>query len=186
MNARISSRLAGPTLLTLLLPAAAAAQQLQESTVVNPSLSQLPNLHPLVVHVPIMLLIVAALTQVACFFVWKRQLDWMTFLLLAGGVVGAFLSGEVFHPHTVGLTPAAQQVIELHDTWADYTIWSSVLALILKGVSLFWLRGPRWAEIAVTLVLAFSAVAVSITGHYGGTLVYLHGVGVQGNFVEGD
>ena len=186
MNTRICSPLAATSLLAMLLPAAGLAQQIQESTVVNPSLSELPNLHPLVVHIPIVLLIVALLTQVASFFVWKRQLDWMTFLLLAGGVVGAFLSGEVFHPHTTGLTDAARQVMDHHDRWADYTIWSSALALLLKGASLFWLRGPQWAEIVVTLVLVFSAVAVSVTGHYGGTLVYLHGVGVQGNFVEGD
>ena len=184
MIARISFRLAGTTVLTLLLCAVAAAQQLRESTVVDPSLSDFPNLHPLVVHVPIVLLIVAVLTQLASFFVWRKQLDWITLLVLAGGVAGAFLSGEVFHPHTTGLTEAAQRVMDRHDTWADYTIWSSAVALLLKGLSLFWLRGPRWAEILVTAVLVFSAVAVSVTGHYGGTLVYLHGVGVQGNYVE--
>ena len=184
MNAHYLPRLSGALLLTFLLPIAAAAQQLQESKVVNPSLSELPNLHPLVVHVPIMLLIVALVTQLASFFLWRRQLDWITFLLLAGGVAGAFLAGEVFHPHTTGLTDAAKEVMDRHDTWADYTIWSSALALVLKGVSLFWLSGVRWMEIVVSLVLAFSAVAVSVTGHYGGTLVYLHGVGVQGNFVE--
>ncbi|WP_116125311.1 DUF2231 domain-containing protein [Lewinella sp. IMCC34183] len=173
-------------ILASLFPLVAVGQQLQESSVVSPSLSELPNLHPLVVHVPIMMLVLAVVTQLASFFVWKKQLDWVTFLMLAGGVVGAFLAGEVFHPHTKGLTDAAQQTMKLHDTWADYTIWSSVVALVLKGLSLFVLAGKRWLEIVTTLVLAFSAVAVSITGHYGGTLVYIHGVGVQGNYVEAE
>ena len=171
-------------ILILVLPLYAGAQQIQESTIVKASFSDFSNLHPLVVHIPIMLLLVALVSQVASFFVWKKQLDWVTFLALAGGVAGAFLAGGVFHPHTTNLTPAAQQVIRLHDTWADYTMWSSVVALILKGVSLFWLTGRRAIEIATTIILLFSAVAVSVTSHYGATLVYIHGVGVQGNFVS--
>ena len=171
-------------LLPILLTATAlTGQQIQESSVVDASLSDFSNLHPLVVHIPIVLLLVAVATQIASFFVWKLQLDWVTFLALVGATVGAFLAGEVFHPHTTNLSPAAQQVIDTHDTWADYTIWSAVLATVLKGVDLFWLRA-RWVAIVTTIVLVFSAVAVSVASHYGATLVYIHGVGVQGNFVE--
>ncbi len=46
----------------------------------------------------------------------------------------------------------------LHDMWADYMIWSSVLAY-----------RPGLAG----------------DPHYGGTLVYIHGVGVQSNYVSG-
>ncbi len=172
-------------LLTLLLPLGSFAQQLQESSVVDASLSDFPNLHPLIVHVPIMLLVVALATQVGSFFVWKKPLDWVTVLALAGGVAGAVLAGEIFHPHTSGLPPAAQQVLELHDTYAGWTIWLSAAALVLKGVSHWLLRDRRWLEVLATLVLAGSAVTVSLAAHYGGTLVYIHGVGVQGNYVEG-
>ena len=171
-------------LVSILLTATVlTGQQIQESSVVDASLSDFSNLHPLVVHIPIVLLLVAVATQIASFFVWKLQLDWVTFLALVGATVGAFLAGEVFHPHTTNLSPAAQQVIDTHDTWADYTIWSAVLATVLKGVDLFWLRA-RWVAIVTTIVLVFSAVAVSVASHYGATLVYIHGVGVQGNFVE--
>ena len=171
-------------LVSILLTATVlTGQQIQESSVVDASLSDFSNLHPLVVHIPIVLLLVAVATQIASFFVWKLQLDWVTFLALVGATVGAFLAGEVFHPHTTNLSPAAQQVIDTHDTWADYTIWSAVLATVLKGVDLFWLRA-RWVAVVTTIVLVFSAVAVSVASHYGATLVYIHGVGVQGNFVE--
>ncbi len=57
-----------PLLLAIVLPAVGFAQRIEESAVVNASLSDFPNLHPLVVHVPIMLLLLAAGTQLATFF----------------------------------------------------------------------------------------------------------------------
>ncbi len=169
----------------IVLPAMGFAQRIEQSSVVNASLSDFPNLHPLVVHVPIMLLLLAVCTQLATFFVWKKPLDWITLLLLLGGVAGALAASELTHPHTQGLTPAAQQVLNLHDTYAEWTLWLSVTALVLKGVNLWVLTNRRWLEVMVAVVVAGSAVTVGLAAHYGGTLVYLHGVGVQGNYVEG-
>ncbi|MBB4079408.1 putative membrane protein [Lewinella aquimaris] len=174
------------SILTIVFPLGTYAQQLQESPVVEASLSDFANLHPLIVHVPIMLLIVAVATQIGSLFIWKKPLDWVTFLALTGGVAGAVMAGVVFHPHTTGLTPAAQQVLEQHDSYAYWTMWLSAAALVLKGISMWLLQDKRWLEIVTTLILAGSAVTVSLAAHYGGTLVYIHGVGVQGNYVEGD
>ncbi|CAH1002593.1 hypothetical protein LEM8419_03465 [Neolewinella maritima] len=172
-------------LLTIVLPVLGVAQQIEESSVVNASLAEFSNLHPLVVHVPIMLLLLATCTQLATFFIWKEPLDWITLLLLAGGVAGALAASNFTHPHTHGLTPAAQQVLNLHDTYAGWTLGLSVAALVMKGVSLWILRGRRWLEIVVLLAVGGSASTVGMAAHYGGTLVYIHGVGVQGNYMEG-
>ncbi len=134
-------------LLLLFLPAIGVAQQLAESSVVQASLSDFPNLHPLVVHVPIMLLIIAASTQLASLFLWNKPLNWITLLLLLGGVAGAVASSEWTHPHTHDLTPTAQQVLSLHDAYASWTLWLSGTALALKGVSLWGLKivnGSNW------------------------------------------
>lgn len=172
-------------LLAIVLPAVGFAQRIEESAVVNASLSDFPNLHPLVVHVPIMLLLLAAGTQLATFFLWRKPLDWITLLFLVGGVAGVVGASNLTHPHTHDLSPAAQQVLSLHDTYADWTLWLSVAALVLKGISLWVLTARRWLEVVVSVVVAGSAVTVGLAAHYGGTLVYLHGVGVQGNYVEG-
>jgi uncharacterized membrane protein len=172
-------------LIIFLLPLLSRAQQLQESTVADAALSDLPNLHPVVVHVPIMLLAVALVTQIGSLFKWKKPLDWVTLLVLAGGVAGALGAGLVFHPHTHGLTPAAQQVLDSHDTYAYWTMGLSGAALLLKIAGMWLIAGQRWLELLTTLVLAGSAFTVGMAGHYGGTLVYIHGVGVQGNYVEG-
>ena len=55
---------------------------------------------------------------------------------------------------------------------------------LLKIVSLFWVKLKRGFEIAVFLVMAFSAYSVSEAGHYGSQLVYIEGVGPQGKYIE--
>jgi uncharacterized membrane protein len=156
---------------------------IRESNVVHAGLSDLPNLHPIVVHFPIMLLLLALLSQLAAFFIWRSQLDIITFILLVGGALGAYAAGNWFHPHTQNLTVAAEAVLAQHDIYADYTVWTSIAGVILKAISLWLYKGKLWLEVVITLVLAGSAVSVGLAGHYGGTLAYVHGVGVQGNFV---
>jgi hypothetical protein len=75
-------------------------------------------------------------------------------------------------------------VLEQHDKFAEWTIYSSAIAATLKLVSVFLLKQNRLFEILVFLVLAFSAYSVSEAGHYGSQLVYLEGVGPQGNYLE--
>ena len=101
-----------------------------------------------------------------------------------GGFIGAYLVSTVFHPHTGELGEAAKQVLARHDQYADYTIWASGLALLLKIVSHFFLQRKWWMETLVVLALAGAAFSVSKAGHYGATLVHLHGVGPQGRYLE--
>lgn len=169
-----------------LIPVLGVAQQLQESTVVNAALSDFPNLHPIVVHLPVVLLPLALLSQLASFFIWRKPLGWVTLACLLGGIAGAILAVTLTHPHTHDLTPAASQVLGLHDKYSEWTLWLSGAALVGKGLSLWLLPDRRWLEVLITLVICGAAYTVSMTGHYGGTLVYIHGVGVQGNFIEGE
>lgn len=148
------------------------------------ALDEFDNLHPLVVHFPIVLLLFAALLQGIQLFVLKRNLDWVILFLIGTGFIGAYVAGTYVHPHTHGLTDIAQKVLDNHDKYADWTIWSSALAAVLKVISLFWIKLNRGFEIAVLLVMAFSAFSVSQAGHYGAQLVYIQGVGPQGQYLE--
>jgi len=147
-------------------------------------LDEFDNLHPLVVHFPIVLLLFAALLQCIQLFVLKRNLDWVILFLIGAGFIGAYVAGTYVHPHTHGLSDVAQKVLDNHDRYADWTVWSSALAAVLKLVSLFWIKLKRGFEIAVFLVMAFSAFSVAQAGHYGAQLVYIQGVGPQGQFLE--
>ena len=146
-------------------------------------LDEFPNLHPLVVHFPIVLLLFAVFLQLIQLFVLKRTLDWVILLMVGTGCIGAYVAGTFVHPHTEGLTEIAKKVLEQHDKYALWTLWSSALAAVLKIVSLFWYKLKRGFEIGVFVVMAFAAYSVAQAGHYGSQLVYIEGVGPQGKYL---
>lgn len=156
----------------------------EETGLVHADLSDFPSLHPLIVHFPIVLLLLAALSQLAGFFVYREALNWVTLFLLAGGFVGAWIAGTWVHPHTHGLSNTAAEVLELHEGWAAWTFWTSLTALLVKGTNQFILRQNLIAEFVIAVMLFVSAGFVSLTGHYGAQLVHIEGVGAQGDFLE--
>jgi len=143
-----------------------------------------PTLHPLVVHFPIVLLLLAALSQAAGLFVFKNELSWVTLFLVAGGFIGAYVAGSYVHPHTDGISEYAEKVLEEHETFASYTTWLGGIALLLKLASHFLLKRKLWAEVVVAVVLIAAAYSVSTAGHYGAQLIHIEGIGAQGKFLE--
>lgn len=150
---------------------------------VQADFDEFPNLHPMVVHFPIVLLLFAAILQLIQLFVMKHTMDWVILLIVGSGFIGAYAAGTLVHPDTEGLTEMAKKVLEEHDKYASWTVWSSTVAAVMKLVSLFWFKLRRGFEIAVLLVMAFSAYSVSQAGHYGSQLVYIEGVGPQGKYL---
>ena len=143
-----------------------------------------PNLHPLVVHVPVMMLPLAALLQLIGFFVFKREISWIVLGIVAFGFIGAYAASNWTHPHVTGLPDAVQKVYDAHDTYASWTLWLSGIAVLLKLGSHFFLQRAVWAEGIVVVVLLASTYTVSIAGHYGSQLVHVEGVGPQGDYLE--
>lgn len=146
--------------------------------------SDFPNLHPLVVHFPIVLLLLAFFSQIAALFVYRKPLSWVTLLLLAGGFLGALLASQVFHAHAEGLSESAHEIFETHESLASVTLWLSGIALVFKIISHFVFDAKKWAEWIVLLVITGAAVTVSLTGHLGSQMVYLEEIGPGGNKVE--
>ena len=126
------------------------------STNPNPGLSEFPSKHPMIVHFPIVLLLVAFFTQLASFFIWGKELSMVTLVLLAGGAIGAYIASNFAHPHTTELNDVAAQLLTLHEDYAAYAKWSSIVALVLKTISHFFLKRKLWGEILIALILAGS------------------------------
>lgn len=150
------------------------------------TLADFPKLHPLVVHIPIMFLILAFLTQLVSFFVFKRELSWVTLFLVVIGFIGAYLSSGIFHggdPHLSMLDAVTRATFEKHEQFANYTVWISGLASLAKIISHFFLKRKTIAELVVLLLLAGCSYTVAVTGDMGARLVHIDGIGIQGRYL---
>lgn len=143
-----------------------------------------PNYHPLVVHFPIVLLIVAALFQVLAFFVYKNEFSFASLLLLFLGTITVWLASNTFHAHAANLPEPLKTLFDEHELMADYTWWLALAALIVKAGSHFYLKRKWWSESLVLALLVGASITVSIAGHHGAQLVHMGGVGPKGQFLE--
>jgi uncharacterized membrane protein len=146
------------------------------------SLSDFPTLHPLVVHIPVTFIPIAFLFSLLNLFLAHRTFVWLTLGFALVGLLGGFIAAFSLHPHTSGLTEAASVTLQKHDYFAYGTLWLT-LAGSLAALTCIW-KPIRIVKAGLCALLLLSALAVAITGHYGGTLAYVHGVGVQGQFLS--
>lgn len=152
------------------------------------SFTSLPNLHPALVHFPIVLLMLAPALDLASLLLRRHR--WLDHAATVATLVGAgsawvvFLSGRFAADGLGQVAPAAQGAISRH---ANMAWWVVVTALFLGAWRVFWLwqrgRGDRpGASVrrGVGIVLgALVAVLLSLTADLGGALVYRHGLGVS-------
>lgn len=155
--------------------------------------SQLPNLHPAVIHFPIALLPVALAFDAASLVPVlrrRRTLDAATTTLYVVTALAAWAStwsgGEAEHSLT-GLPGSVRRLIHEHEESAErflYTI--AVVALVRLAVTWWGSRGGRGERplgLALRgLVLAGGVgamVFLTITADLGGGLVYRSGVAVM-------
>lgn len=153
------------------------------STVVRDlTLADFPTLHPLVVHVPVTFIPAALVFAVLGLFSSRRALTGLALAFALGGLGGAFLAAVPLHPHTTRLPVAAEMTLEKHEFFAFATL-ALGLAAVLAAVVALW-RPRRLPKIILSLLLLMASACVSIAGHYGGTLAYVHGVGIKGNYLS--
>jgi uncharacterized membrane protein len=145
--------------------------------------SDFPNLHPLVVHLPIVLLLLSAALQALCVYKDWPPVKWITMGVMAGGFLGALAASTVFHAMPMGLAPRAAAVYEAHEKFAGYTLWLSGITLLLAGIGKFFKIERRAYEILVLVSAVATAGVLSVAGHRGAQLVYVEGVGPQGRLV---
>lgn len=141
-----------------------------------------PNLHPIIVHFPIALLVVAVLIDLIRLAKREHTGLNLTVQILYGlgtlGLIFAFLSGRQA-TETVEVAGQAFSILASHENWA--------LATMIFFIAFFGLRfAAYWYQLDTRIIISAASVVlgligiglVTITGDRGGKLVFGHGVGV--------
>ena len=143
-------------------------------------------LHPLVVHFPIALLILAGVIEIVNVFMKKDTLNKFGTLLLILGVISGFVTlatgdgAEHFAESKWG--DVVEGIIEPHETFADISmiIFSALTVIkILFRHNIFkfsFLQGKALrggiASVLIVLLSLGGIAALAETGHLGGKIVY--------------
>lgn len=141
-----------------------------------------PNLHPMAIHFPIVLVLVATAVDVLDFFVerpaWSPALATILHAAGATAAIVAYLTG-IAAASDVFIPGMAHPPVDDHQAWALATtgyVMCAALGRILLGFS----RSPRQRRRRVLLLASglLAAILVQQTAERGARLVYDFGVGV--------
>lgn len=141
-----------------------------------------PNLHPIVVHIPIALLVVAVLIDLIRLFKREHSALNLTVQFLYGlgtlGLIFAFISGRQA-TETVEVAGQAFSVLASHENWALATMIFFIAFFGLRFAAYWYQLDTRKSICVASVFLGLIGMGlVTITGDRGGELVFSHGVGV--------
>jgi len=131
------------------------------------------HLHPMLVHFPIALVTIGFLAEFA-FLLFKKEISLtkMGFYLLVIGTLSAcatWLSGDLFTSEMAG---AAGEIRETHELFASITVGLLLITTVLRSTLLFQKNGNSKLKALAFVLYGLATVSVSVTGFFGGTLVY--------------
>ena len=134
-----------------------------------------PNIHPLIIHFPIALWLVAVLFDFLSLLKsenWLRNTALSLYGLAAISAFAAYLSGDQAIPFQGEVTASN------HSDWGHYTLYFFI-AYTLVRLFLIW---KQWAKRKTVAIVLFMLGLVGIgmvgkTADLGGKLVYKYGVG---------
>jgi uncharacterized membrane protein len=132
------------------------------------------NLHPMLVHFPIALIIIGFISEVLSIFLKNEK--WLsktsTYLMFLGtlAAIAAWTTGELFTDHPEGgkMLP----VFEKHENAAVFTMAVMSLATIIKLILIYLKKEESKLKWVVTGLWFLAFCLVSYTGYLGGSLVY--------------
>lgn len=148
--------------------------------------SALPNLHAAVLHLPVALLPVALLLDLACLVVRKKLwLDRSATLLYVLGTVSAgaaYLTGRSAAGDMWSLPAHVQTTLADHEDLALLTLLAYCITTVLRSI-VTWLGREDWKikvgffRLLALVASSASLVLLLLTADRGGMLVYRYGVG---------
>jgi uncharacterized membrane protein len=144
--------------------------------------SPLPGWHPLVVHFPIALILIATPLLLAARLLRSDALSSTAATVgtwnLCLGALGALfaLATGLGAAIDLDVNAAARQAISLHMKWAMFSTLALLLLAVWRGAGTVPGSRPSWVFM---IVLLAATAALAVTGYRGGQNVYEFGVGVK-------
>ncbi len=139
------------------------------------------NIHPLIVHFPIALLVIAVVADFAGLILkrynWLKPAALWLYVFGALGTIGAYISGKQA-ADVVNFPPLSYPVISEHADLALYTmLFFSIYAII--RLFAYWKQWDQRTAIAIILfIIAGGGLGlIQQTAEHGGKLVFRYGVG---------
>lgn len=141
-----------------------------------------PNIHPMLIHFPIVLWLIAVLADLVSLFLPKIWLRNMTITLYVMGALGAFaayLSGGQAMD-MVSVPMQGEVTGGKHSDWGHYTFYFFSAYAVIR-LFIFWKQWDRkkWLAIVLFILGVVGMGMVAQTADLGGKLVYKYGVGVK-------
>ena len=157
--------------------------QLEEKRIVGKwlGLDEFPTLHPMVVHLPVVLLPFAFLLLIIEIFSRPKSPQLPPIIATFGGTAGALMASYWLHPHVESISKDALEVLEAHDLFAYITTGLASGASMCLLLKYFRWNSPdrRWWTGSALILLFFSSLSVAATGHLGATLSHVHQVEIS-------
>jgi len=142
-----------------------------------------PNIHPLLVHFPITLLIIAVLIDLVSLIIknqkWLKNSATLLYAIGAAFTVVTYFTGKNA-ADTVAIPAAANLIVNEHSDWALRTVlFFGILALIRLAVS-FKMPEPKYSVSVPLFVGGLAGLFLLYeTAEHGAQLVFQQGVGVE-------
>lgn len=143
----------------------------------------MPNIHPLIIHFPIVLLLLAVLLHLTALIIWT--LPWLRTITLSVFIFGfltlilTYLSGRQA-ADSVSIPTVAINTLSKH---ADLALWTliyfGVLTVLHLGIKFLKVYDRKSISIVLFVLGSLGLVLIVRTADLGGQLVYKYGVGVQ-------
>lgn len=150
------------------------------------------DLHPLLTHFPIALLVFYTLSEIVNSIIPRKEILRISLFLLVAGTVMLFpalLTGNIvaqrFMDLAVGVEVVKADAVSRHENMATLTViffsilFISKIKTLLLAFKVEFNYSPTMQERSFNLVFAIiGCLLIFSTGYYGGVLVYIHGIGV--------
>ena len=156
-----------------------ATEQTQDNFKVSDlmdDLKKFPSLHPMVVHFPIVLLLIALPIWLIGLRLGSNELKITAVIINTFGFLGAIVAAFILHPHIDGMSVQAKATLGRHEFLAYLTVFVSGLSAII-GITFvagkFNLQRIKFVEWVIVGLMALSILTVSLAGHFGATLTHL-------------